>query len=309
MKIIVTGAAGFIGSNLVPHLIQSGYEVFSIDTLDSTLYPKKFKLENIRLSEIELEESPFNNHPESNFESVAAIIHLAALPGLISGQNSARLYIEKNVNETLDFLELARKLNIPKFIYISTSSVYGGAAVGDEGMACKPISFYGLSKLMAEDLVQKFCTENHIDFQILRLFSVYGPNQRPDMAIQKILKSILLEQEFQIFSSLGAIRTNTYVIDVCEAILKSIESTHTEQIYNISGEVEMSLSDWIKLCEGTVGKKLKTIISPPRFGDQSKTHGDIAKARELLGFQNQTPIKLGLKTQLEKTKLYLELFN
>ena len=309
MKIIVTGAAGFIGSNLVPYLIQNGHEVFSIDTLDSTLYPKKFKLENIKFSEIELEESPFINHPESNFESVAAIIHLAALPGLISGQNSARLYVEKNVNGTLDFLELARKLKIPKFIYISTSSVYGGAAVGDEGVACKPISFYGLSKLMAEDLVQKFCTENNFDFQILRLFSVYGPNQRPDMAIQKILKSILLEQEFQIFSSLGAIRTNTYVIDVCEAILKSIESTHTEQIYNISGEVEMSLSDWIKLCEGTVGKKLKTIISPPRFGDQSKTHGDIAKARELLGFQNQTPIKSGLETQLEKTKLYLELFN
>ncbi len=309
MKIIVTGAAGFIGSNLVPHLKQNGHEVFSIDTLDSTLYPKKFKIENMRFSEIKLNESPFNNLHESNFESVTAIIHLAALPGLISGQNSARLYIEKNVNATLDFLELARKLSIPKFIYVSTSSVYGGAAVGNEQMACKPISFYGLSKLMAEDLVQKFCRENHMDFQILRLFSVYGPNQRPDMAIQKILKSILLEQEFQVFSSLGAIRTNTYVIDVCEAIHKSIKSTYTEQIYNISGEVEMNLSDWITLCESTVGKKLKTVISPPRFGDQSKTHGDISKARDLLGFQNQTPIELGLKSQLDKTKLCLELFN
>ena len=308
MKIIVTGAAGFIGSNLVPHLKQNGHEVISIDTLDSTLYPKKFKLENIRFSEIELEGGLFNNHSKSNFESVVAIIHLAALPGLISAENSARLYTQKNVSETLDFLELARKFNIPKFIYISTSSVYGGAAVGDEEMTCKPISFYGLSKLMAEDLVQKFCLENQIDFQILRLFSVYGPNQRPDMAIQKILKSLLLGQEFKIFSSLGAIRTNTYVIDVCQAILKSIESSYTNEIYNISGEVEMSLSDWIELCEATVGKKLKTSISPPRFGDQSKTHGDIAKACDLLGFQNQMPIKLGLDTQLEKTRLYLELF-
>lgn len=305
MRILVTGAGGFIGSNLVDFLLSEGFEVVGSDPFDEFLYPRKIKIMNTSkfssqcklLKEAELESEDFN-----------AIVHLGALPGLVQRSDAARLYIEKNLLGTLDSLELAKKNQVKKYVYISTSSVYGKSGIGDETLQVNPISNYGLSKSLAEKLVIKFCLDEKIDFTILRLFSVFGPRQRPDMATHKILTSLILDREFNVFSSLDSIRSNTFVFDVCKAILASLQSTRNSQIYNISGDEGVSLRTWINMAENLVGKKLHLKVIGPRQGDQIITSGNSTKAKNEIGFKNSVSLEEGLNQQLMLIKEHMKLY-
>ena len=305
MRVLVTGAGGFIGSNLMNSLTSNGFEVVGTDPFDEFLYPKEIKIANA--SDF-LAQSNLLTNTELDSDNFNAIVHLGALPGLIQRPDAARLYIQKNFLGTLDSLELAKKNQVKKYVYVSTSSVYGKSGIGGETLQVNPISNYGLSKSLAEKLVMKFCLDENIDFTILRLFSVFGPRQRPDMAIHKILMSLVLDREFNVFSSLDSIRSNTFVFDVCNAIVASLQSTSSGQIYNISGDEGIPLRTWINMAENLVGKKLQLKLAEPRQGDQLITLGDATKAKKMLGFKNSISSEAGLNQQFMHVKKYLELY-
>jgi UDP-glucuronate 4-epimerase len=305
MRILVTGAGGFIGSNLTESLTSSGFEVVGSDPFDEILYPKEIKMMNISKSSTQCK---LLSEAEIDAVDMNAIVHLGALPGLVQRSDAPRLYIEKNLLGTLDSLELAKKNRVKKYVYVSTSSVYGKSGIGDETLKVNPISNYGLSKSLAEKLVIKFCSDEGINFTILRLFSVFGPRQRPDMAIHKILTSLILDREFNVYSSLDSIRSNTFVFDVCNAIIASLQSTSSGQIYNISGDEEISLRTWIDMAENLVGKKLQLKVTGPREGDQLITSGNAAKAKNELGFKNSISPEAGLNQQFMHIKRHLEFY-
>jgi len=305
MKILVTGTAGFIGSNLAYSLVSNGFEVVGTDPFDEILYPKEIKIANINKL---LAEGKILGQAELDSEDFNAIVHLGALPGFVQTPDAARLYIEKNLLGTLDSLELAKKNRVKKYVFVSTSSVYGKSGIGDETLQVNPISNYGLSKSLAEKLVIKFCLDENIDFTILRLFSVFGPRQRPDMAIHKILVSLILDQEFKVFSSLDSIRSNTFVLDVCNAIVGALQSKRSDAIYNISGDKGIPLRTWIDMAENLVGKKLQLKVTAPRQGDQLITSGNAAKAKNEIGFKNSISLEAGLNQQFMHIKNHLGLY-
>ena len=307
MNVVITGAAGFIGSNLLKLLISKGHTIIPIDNFDATLYSKEIKVQN--LAETDYQGKIFQNFPTAIPEkSVDQIVHLAALPGLFEGPNSVESYTKANVLGTMEMLNFAKLSGAKRVIYISTSSVYGLSGVGNESLPIKPISTYGVTKFVGEELVRAYCEENSIEFIILRLFSVFGPKQRPDMAIHKILFSLLSGEAFPVYGNLETERTNTYVSDVCLAILNSIESKTPNQCYNICGERKVSLRQWIEMAEGVSGRKLTLQHKEARSGEQKITQGDSTKAMSEIGFKNLTSLEEGLHFQMKEITRNIELY-
>lgn len=307
MNVVITGAAGFIGSNLLKLLIAKGHTITPIDNFDATLYSKEIKVHN--LTATEYQGKILQNFPTAIPEkSVDQIVHLAALPGLFEGPNSVESYTKANVLGTMQMLNFAKLSGAKRVIYISTSSVYGLSGVGKETIPIKPISTYGVTKFVGEELVRAHCEENSIEFIILRLFSVFGPKQRPDMAIHKILFSLLCGETFPVYGNLETERTNTYVSDVCLAILNSMESKIPNQCYNICGERKISLRQWIELAEEVSGRKLKLQNKEARSGEQKITQGDPTRAKSEIGFKNSISLEEGLQIQMEEIMRNLELY-
>jgi UDP-glucuronate 4-epimerase len=185
-----------------------------------------------------------------------------------------------------------------KIIQISTSSVYGKFAIGDELSETKPISPYGVSKLAAENLIKVISEQKNLNFNILRLFSVYGPRQRPDMAFNILTRKIFADQPITIYGTGEATRSNTYVKDIVDGVHGAIEKGAKGETYNICGREEYSLNDVITILEDLIGIKVKRNYSAPRPGDQESTKGDFSKAFRDFGYFPKTTLTDGLFNQV-----------
>ena len=305
MNIVVTGAAGFIGSNLVKKLASEKHSILCIDALIDTTYSKKIKqtrwLELASIPGIELHKVDMSKISiEPLLHNVDVIFNLAAMPGLVDSWADFDLYLNSNITATQKLLQSITAIDRDiKLIHISTSSVYGKIATGDESTELIPFSPYGVTKLAAENLVKAYADNSSFKFNILRYFSVYGPEQRTDMAYSKFIDAIYFGKPINVYGDGKQSRTNTYIEDCINATISVLNVGIDRSIYNISGTDEIDLITAIKIIEEAVGKKAILNFLPPRNGDQLITRGNIAKLIRDTSFKPRIGIREGLKYQVQ----------
>ena len=306
LKILVTGCAGFIGSHLSEKLLKIGYQVEGIDNF-SDYYSKDLKELNaksllqhgIKLIKADLTE-PLNNVLAGNYDYV---FHLAAQPS-ISASVSLNTYIDNNIQATNNLIEflIANNPTLKGFINISTSSVYGKEATLNEDQRVQPISYYGITKFAAEQLVMAAQQKNKIKACSVRLYSVYGPRERPEKLYTKLIDAIFNNKDFPLFEgSLQHSRSFTYVGDIVEGLVACIPNFDkiNGELINLGSDSEYTTAQGIHLIETIIGKKANFINLPAREGDQLRTSAIIDKARKLLNYNPKTSFEEGLKHQID----------
>lgn len=303
-RCLVTGAAGFIGSHLCEALLEEGHEVVGLDAF-IPYYPRKIKEANLKVARrhnrfrfLELDLRRDDLAPA--LAGCKAVIHEAAMPGLMRSWSDIALYASCNIVGTQRLLEAAHAAGIAHFIHISTSSVYGREATGPENALLRPCSPYGITKLAAEHLCETYADSFGIPLTILRYFSVYGPRQRPDMAYYILINSLLKNRTFTLYGIGDQTRSNTYVADGVQATLLALRHRDRAvgEIFNVGGGEIVSLNQVIEMLEEMTGRKLKIKRLPARLGDQKHTAADISRIASRLGYRPSTPVRQGLAAQL-----------
>ena len=305
MKILVTGAAGFIGSHLSESLVKIGHEVIAIDALMPDLYSFERKRQN--WEELGNLGSSITRHlldlrdpiMQKEITECDFVFHLAAMPGLSLSWENTKLYIDCNLLATSNLLKACNLATLKRFFYISTSSVYGEKIEGDELSRIAPISPYGVTKLAAENMVTAFASATGMPYTIFRPFSVYGPRQREDMAFNIFIDKISKGQELQIFGNGSQTRTNTYVSDLVAGLIASISVDTSGEIYNLSGTEQYNVLDIVTIVGELLDKQPKLNFVGERLGDQQLTKNVSTKANLHFGYSPLTKIREGLERQVE----------
>jgi UDP-glucose 4-epimerase len=228
------------------------------------------------------------------------VVHEAAMPGLSSNWGNFQPYYSCNIEGLHRLLEKAKNWQLKSFVHASTSSVYGINAVGNESESLQPTSPYGVSKLAAENLLFAYRTWFNLPVKILRYFSVYGPNQRPDMAFSKLIDAILQNRDFTLFGDGKQSRSNTYIDDVVEATILALSKGESGDIFNICGAETRSMLEVFDLLENISGRKIRLIVEAKRRGDQQTTSGSSVKARKVLGWEPKYNLAMGLEKQFQE---------
>jgi len=310
MKAVVTGSAGFVGSHLTERLLADGFKVTGIDCFID-YYPKKFKEKNL---EAALGSRNFKFIPSSLLDldlpklldGADYVFHQAAQAGVRNswGKNFD-IYTSNNILATQRLLEACRNVKIKKFVYASSSSVYGEAASlpMKETDTLRPISPYGISKLAGEQLCYLYRKAYAIPSLSLRYFTVYGPRQRPDMAFNKFIRSIISGKEIEIYGNGLQTRDYTFVSDIVEAnVLAARSQKKSAEIYNIGGGSRTTVKDCIKMLEGIIGKKAKVKYIQAQKGDMEHTYADTSLAAADLGYKPLVSLKEGLRREVDWIK-------
>ena len=301
-RVLVTGCAGFIGSHLVERLLQGDNDVVGIDCF-TDYYSEEQKLANLSCA---LNQERFTLIRQDilemdGFPHVDRVFHMAAQPGVRAswGANFAT-YTKNNVEATQRLLEFYRSAELKSFIYSSSSSVYGDAELPmKEDARPLPVSPYGVTKLAAENLCYLYWKNYGVPVVSLRYFTVYGPRQRPDMAIHRFVHAILNEREIEIYGDGQQLRDFTFVSDVIDALILATQSDIKGEVFNIGGGHTISVNALIKSIESLVGKTARVRHVDQQKGDARDTLADTAKAKRLLSWSPQTDLEGGLKTYIE----------
>lgn len=272
MKIFVSGAAGFIGSNLVELLANNNFLVKAVDCFLPDSYDPAVKRRNWnelkKYPNVELIEFDLRNSlPMTMLRDVDVIVNEAAMPGLMKSWSDFTLYSSSNINLVENLARNAMRNNVSHFIQISTSSVYGANALVTEEAITQPISPYGVTKLAAEELLKTYSRTFGLNFTILRYFSVYGPRQRPDMAYHKLIRAIWEGTKFEIFGDGMQTRSNTFVEDCIDATSKSITTGPVNEVINIAGAERKTLLEAINIIEQALERDANIMYKDPRPGD------------------------------------------
>lgn len=311
MQIVVTGAAGFVGSHLCERLAALNYNVVGVDSF-SDHYPVWMKERNareladagVRVERLDLACDKL----EGALADAEIVFHLAAQPG-IAARVPPDAYVRNNLVATHALLEAcASGKRRPFLVNISTSSVYGRRATAEETAEPEPISHYGETKLAAEQLALAYWRERRLPVCSMRLFSVYGPRERPEKLYMKLITSILQGEEFPLYDgSLHHKRAYTFVDDTVAGLLAVLDHRDccVGEIFNIGSDIETTTRRGIEIVEEILGQKARLRVLPPRPGDQTHTRANIDKARTILGFAPNTELEDGLNTQIAWCKKLL----
>lgn len=306
-RCIVTGAAGFVGSHLSERLVADGHDVLGLDAF-IPYYPRDLKEKNLSNLQNEprfsFQEVDFRrDNVASYFADADVVFHLAAQAGLLRSWNEFDSYMTCNVQATQRLLEAAtaHPSHRPHFINISTSSVYGRFATGPEDSPLQPVSPYGITKLAAENLCWAYAAKDDLPVTVLRLFSVYGPRQRPDMGYNIFIRSILNDETITIFGDGTDSRSNTFVADCVNGLVLAMQQPEKSvgETFNIGGGEEITVNEVLAILEEFAGKSAQTVTGPKRPGDQKRTAANTEKAERLLGYAPTTGIRDGLRAQFE----------
>ncbi|MFT4670366.1 MAG: UDP-glucuronate 4-epimerase [Flavobacteriaceae bacterium] len=305
MRILVTGAAGFIGSHTSERLSELGHEVLAIDNFSSyyDISLKELNSDELEKRGIEVQRLDLRTDDLSGLitENIDYIFHFAAQPG-IAITNTFEDYFSNNILGTQRLLTAIESLKSkPFFVNISTSSVYGLSATLIEDQEPLPASWYGVTKLAAEQLVLAYSRRNLLQSCSLRLYSVYGPRERPDKLYARLIDSGLNDKYFPLYNgSLEHLRSFTYIQDIVDGIVSVIgrEEVCNSEIFNLGTEEENSTATGIAVVEEILQMKIKIRHLAARPGDQSRTRANIDKARKLLGYNPKTGLKEGLEAQV-----------
>ena len=302
MKTLVTGCAGFIGSHLVDKLLEQGYEVTGIDCF-TDYYQKETKEANIsnalKNKNFKLIEEDILNM--GKFLEVDFVFHLAAQAGVrASWGKSFGIYTRNNVQATQKLLEFYKDSNVKKFVYASSSSVYGDAELPMvEDSLLKPVSPYGVTKLAGENLCYLYWKNYGVPAISLRYFTVYGPGQRPDMAIHKFVRAILNDEEITVFGDGTQTRDFTFVDDAVEADVLAAKSHIVGEVFNIGGGSRISVNELIEKIGYITEKKTNIEYVVKQKGDVKDTWADVSKAKKELGWKPKVGIEEGLRKFVE----------
>ena len=310
-NILITGGAGFIGSHLVDHLLhEGGWNITVVDDFNG-FYDPSIKRANIathlansnyKLIEADIRdcaalESAFG---EASFD---CIVHLAARAGVRPSLTEPRLYLETNVNGTLNLLELARATGVRQFVFGSSSSVYGineKVPFGEDDPIFNTISPYAATKAAGELLCRSYAHLYDLRIVCLRFFTVYGARQRPDLAIHKFAKLISAGKPIPVFGDGTTRRDYTYIDDIINGVRAAIDyDTSKYEVINLGESRTVELRELISLLENALDIRAEIDRQPGQPGDVPQTFADITKARKLLGYDPQTQIEVGIQRFVE----------
>ncbi|RME58964.1 MAG: NAD-dependent epimerase/dehydratase family protein [Candidatus Dadabacteria bacterium] len=308
MNCLVTGTAGFIGSHLAEKLLELGHSVVGIDCF-TDYYPRKIKENNL---------SSLKTNPQFKFieadllkinlkdllKDVQWIFHQAAQAGVRSSWGKEfNIYVKNNIEATQHLLESAKECSVEKFVYASSSSVYGDAKSypTKEDALPRPLSPYGVSKLAAEHLCNLYCKEWGVPVVSLRYFTVFGPRQRPDMAFHRFIKAALKKEELIVWGNGEQSRDFTYVSDAVEANILAANYGKNGEVYNVGGGCRATINQVISILKELLGD-LKVKYLEPQKGDVKHTRADITKAKKELLFNPKVALKDGLKEEINWIK-------
>lgn len=314
MKALVTGAAGFIGSHLTEKLLIEGYEVIGVDCFID-YYPRKVKDSNLQAfidnpDFTFIEDNLLNLDLKGLLSEVDYVFHQAAQAGVrASWGESFEIYTDNNIRATQQLLEAAKEVDIKKFVYASSSSVYGDTdqLPMKETNRLQPVSPYGVSKLAAEHLCYLYWKNFRVPTVSLRYFTVFGERQRPEMAFHIFIKSILEGKPVVIFGDGQQSRNFTHVDDIVRANLLAAESELTGEVFNIGGDGEgVVLNDAISLIEKNLGIEAVREYREVAKGDVRHTSADTTRAQELLGYRPKVDFKEGLKREIDWLRVMKE---
>lgn len=303
-RVLVTGAAGFIGSHLCEQLVAAGHTVTGLDAF-IPYYPRPIKernlaglrqSQNFTLVEADLRSADL----DPVLAGVETVFHVAAMAGLLKSWQQFDLYMTCNILATQRLLDAVVRAGVNHYLHCSTSSVYGRFATGDETAPLAPVSPYGITKLAAEQLCHAYGQQFGLRCTILRLFSVYGPRQRPDMGYHIFIRKLLSGEEIVVDGDGSDSRSNTYVHDCVRGLLLAAAEPEQSvgQIFNIGGGEEVNVNQVLGILEELTGCPARITYGPPRPGDQRRTVANTAKAQRLLGYQPQVGIVEGLAAQV-----------
>lgn len=308
MKILVTGAAGFIGSNLAEYLLDLGHNVIAIDNFNDYYNPKikrynikdysnnpNYKLHEIDiLNKKELEKVFENEQPQ-------AIIHLAAWAGVTRSFDQPIEYIQNNEIGTINIIDLAIKYDVQNFIFASTSSIYGldnPTPYTEDMNTDHPLAPYPATKKASEVMLSTYSRNKGLNVSILRIFNPIGKRVRPDLALGILIRSCLYDDVVfkQYWSDpTKTARDYTYVNHIFEAIVKILEKPYKFEIFNMGNSQPITLKELIETVETVVGKAPKIQIMDKRPGEMITTYADISKAQQMLGYNPTTTIQESIK--------------
>jgi UDP-glucuronate 4-epimerase len=301
---LVTGGAGFIGSHLVEALLAGRHTVSVIDNFND-FYDPRIKSKNLEcvLARINLHKIDILNRDAvfAAFEEgrPEAVVHLAARAGVRPSIQDPELYIATNINGTFHLLEAARQYCVDRFVFASSSSVYGASPVTpfrEDQVLTQTLSPYASTKLAGEQLCSCYSYLYNIRVVCLRFFTAYGPRQRPDLAIHKFTNLIHHGKPIDVYGDGSARRDFTYVDDIVQGVVASIGYSAAQfDIFNLGENQTIELRDVITEIEDALGKKATVNTLPPIPGDMPATHADISKARSLLNYAPKTGIRAGVR--------------
>ncbi len=315
--ILVTGGAGFIGSHLTEALLKSQQKVIVLDNFND-FYDPEIKRGNIKAITTKMAELGI---PEDHFQivegdirnteqmdklfasfSIQLVVHLAAMAGVRPSISVPLLYNDVNINGTLNLLELCRKYGVKKFVFASSSSVYGNnkkVPFSETDFVDHPISPYAATKRAGELICYTYHHLYGMDIACLRFFTVYGPRQRPDLAIHKFTKLIINDEEVPFYGDGTTERDYTHIDDIIDGVVKAIQWVQTGQglyeIFNLGESRTVNLKEMVTTLEKVIGKKAKLKFLPMQPGDVTKTYADITKAQKILGYHPTTTFEEGIK--------------
>lgn len=313
-KILVTGAAGFIAHHVIEALLRSGQDVVGMDNFDA-FYERPVKDRNVadlrgiaeetgtrfEFHEADIRTFPFEIFGRTEIESV---IHLAAKAGVRPSLEAPEEYMSVNVQGTVRLLEFARERGIGNFVFGSSSSVYGDDTAPpfrEESLCVQPISPYAATKRAGELVCSTFCHLYGLKIASLRFFTVYGPRQRPDLAIHKFTRQIHRGQTITLFGDGTTSRDYTFVSDITKGVLSALEWVRKTakpgemEIFNLGGSRTTTLLDLVRMIEKELGTEAKINWEPRQPGDVETTFADVSKSKRVLGYSPDFPIHVGIQ--------------
>jgi UDP-glucuronate 4-epimerase len=304
LNVFITGAAGFIGSHVAEALLSRGDRVRGLDNFDP-FYDRALKESNLAV----LRDRPEFSFLEGDIRDAAALdrwgegtradvlVHLAAKAGVRPSVADPAGYADVNVNGTIRILEWARVRKVPKILFASSSSVYGGnekVPFSEDDFVDRPVSPYAATKKAGELLCHTYCHLYGMNVVALRFFTVYGPRQRPEMAIHKFTRRILEGKGIDVYGDGSSRRDYTYIDDIVSGVLGSMSAPPGYRVYNLGESATISLSDLVALLEKACGRPASRSTRPAQPGDVPVTYADISRARTEIGYDPRTPIDQGV---------------
>jgi UDP-glucuronate 4-epimerase len=307
--ILVTGGAGFIGSHLCERLIRDGREVICLDVFDN-FYARAAKLRNIEpmkeadryhlyegdIRDPQILEDLLGHH------AVEAVVHLAARAGVRPSIEMPRLYTDVNLTGTATLLEHCRRFGLKRFVFGSSSSVYGNrdtVPFSEEHPADEPVSPYAATKRAGELLCYTYHHLYGMEIACLRLFTVYGPRQRPEMAIHKFARLIDAGEPVPVFGDGSSARDYTYVSDIVDGIAAALEKARGFQVLNLGRSEVVTLRELVAHLERALGRKAAVVSQADQPGDVRRTCADLTRARRVLGYEPTVGIEEGIRRFVE----------
>lgn len=305
--ILVTGGAGFIGFHLCERLLREGYRVICFDNFDP-FYDPNLKIRNVEELTIRFPETfslvtgdiRNRDHLKETFqkEKIDLVFHLAAKAGVRPSLLEPQLYEEVNIRGTIFLLETCKGFGVKKFVFASSSSVYGESnrvPFSEEDFDLRPISPYGVTKRAGELICYCYHHLYRMEVACLRIFTAYGPRQRPEMAIHKFTALVDQDKEIPVYGDGSSRRDYTYIDDLVDGMMAVLDRHQGFEIYNLGESRTTSLNELIHLIEEALGKRAKIQRLDPQKGDVSITYADIRKAKQRLGYQPKINIEEGIK--------------